>query len=315
MDLYQIRYFLAVCDTHNFTRAAERCHVTQPSLTRAIQNLELELRGQLFIRSCTGTVLTPLGDAIRQELTQAQKYVHAARVTAEGWTKGTKAVLRVGVSNATNPTGVAQFLGTFQQRHEGIALTVCGATADDLRSRLRRSDIDAALIANPTGFSPGPRSRFLYEEPLVVMVPISHRLSAFDEVPIGELAGERILINVESDLQDAIHSALRSAEVCVRIACQTSCDTWLAGMVSEGAGIAIVPSGSPMPPSIVARPLASPFQSQSVHLALPDNADENPTAQIISRFADQFVYHDPNQHVVPIQENSMNRAVLAADFR
>src|SRR5215475_14701342 len=70
MDVRKIAYFLAVCEELNFTRAARRCNVAQPSLSKAIQRLEKELGGQLFVRSVTGIQLTRLGHAVRPRFEQ-----------------------------------------------------------------------------------------------------------------------------------------------------------------------------------------------------------------------------------------------------
>ena len=78
MEMHQIRYFLAVCETLNFTRAAEQCHVTQPALTRAIQKLEEELGGLLFRRERHLTHLTDLGRLLRPQLEQVWKRTEAA---------------------------------------------------------------------------------------------------------------------------------------------------------------------------------------------------------------------------------------------
>ena len=73
MEMHQIRYFLAVCETLNFTRAAEACNVSQPSLTRAIKGLEDELGGPLFRRERNNTHLTGLGEMMRPHLTQVMQ--------------------------------------------------------------------------------------------------------------------------------------------------------------------------------------------------------------------------------------------------
>ncbi|MGE0725823.1 MAG: LysR family transcriptional regulator, partial [Alphaproteobacteria bacterium] len=79
MELYQIRYFLAVCEALNFTRAAEQCNVTQPALTRAIQRLEEELGGLLFRRERNLTHLTDLGHLVRPQLQLVHAETEAAK--------------------------------------------------------------------------------------------------------------------------------------------------------------------------------------------------------------------------------------------
>src|SRR3569623_790767 len=97
MELHQIRYFLAVDDMLNFTRAAERCNVTQPALTRAIQKLEDELGGQLLRRERGLTHLTDLGQMMVPHLEQVLAGSEAARSTARGLLKLEQAALRLGV--------------------------------------------------------------------------------------------------------------------------------------------------------------------------------------------------------------------------
>ena len=97
MEMHQIRYFLAVCETLNFTRAAENCNVTQPALTRAIQKLEEELGGLLFRRERHLTHLTDLGRLMRPQLEQIWQQTEAAKTTAKSFLKLEDAALNVGL--------------------------------------------------------------------------------------------------------------------------------------------------------------------------------------------------------------------------
>ena len=87
MELHQIRYFLALCDTLNFTRAAEQCNVTQPALSRAIRSLEQEVGGLLFRRERGLTHLTDLGRLVRPRLEQAMREMEAAKESAKSFLK------------------------------------------------------------------------------------------------------------------------------------------------------------------------------------------------------------------------------------
>jgi DNA-binding transcriptional LysR family regulator len=82
METNQVRYFLALCEEQNFTRAAERCGVSQPSVSNAIKRLEEELGGDLFHRTKNGAKLSPLGVAIRPYLDQMNECAEGARRTA-----------------------------------------------------------------------------------------------------------------------------------------------------------------------------------------------------------------------------------------
>ena len=84
MEMHQVRYFLAICKELNFTRAAKRCKVAQPSLSAAIQRLEIELGGQLFIRAPAGVHLTRLGRAVQPHLEQISMHAERARKVSRG---------------------------------------------------------------------------------------------------------------------------------------------------------------------------------------------------------------------------------------
>ena len=101
MEMHEVRYFLAVCDTLNFTRAAERCNVSQPSLTRAIQKLEGELGGLLFRRERAATHLTDLGQLVRPQLQQIARDANSVKSTAKSFLKMQDAPLSLGIMAAT----------------------------------------------------------------------------------------------------------------------------------------------------------------------------------------------------------------------
>ncbi len=97
MEMHQVRYFLALCETLNFTRAAEICNVAQPSLTRAIKKLEDELGGELFRRERNQTHMTDLGRLMKPHLEQVYGSSEAARVEAKEFRKLEKAPLKLGI--------------------------------------------------------------------------------------------------------------------------------------------------------------------------------------------------------------------------
>src|ERR1041385_8015381 len=98
--MHQVRYFLAVCRTLNFTKAAEECNVAQPSLTRAIQKLEEEFGGLLFHRERANTHLTELGRAMMPHLERTFEAAQTAKELATGFKKGEIAHLRLGGPNS-----------------------------------------------------------------------------------------------------------------------------------------------------------------------------------------------------------------------
>src|SRR3954451_16453385 len=122
MDVHHIRYFLAVCDTLNFTRAAEACNVTQPALSRAIQQLEEEVGGLLFRRERNLTSLTDLGQLMRPRLEEVIKELSHVRREAKQFLTLESAQLTAGIMCTVGPTRFTGLLADFRMRYPGITL-------------------------------------------------------------------------------------------------------------------------------------------------------------------------------------------------
>src|SRR6185295_5706118 len=120
MELHQIRYFLALCEELNFTRAAERCTVAQSSLTRAIKALETELGGPLFHRERANTHLSKLGQKVKPFLEQAYSHVESARRHAQDFVRLQDASLRLGLMCTITPTHLLELLAAMRTRHPGV---------------------------------------------------------------------------------------------------------------------------------------------------------------------------------------------------
>jgi len=114
MEMHQVRYFLALAGTRNFTKAAERCHVTQPSLTRAIKMLEEELGGPLLHRDRRNTHLTDLGQVMLPQLERMWTSLKTAKTTAASLLSLKDAPLKLGLMCTIGPLRFAGFLSRFR---------------------------------------------------------------------------------------------------------------------------------------------------------------------------------------------------------
>ena len=156
MELHEIRYFLAVCQTLNFTRAAEQCNVSQPALTRAIQKMEAELGGLLFSRERNNTHYTELGRLMQPHLEE----VMARNAVGEGLyglalpQAGGSAHLRLGVMCTIGPVRFASASSTASRAdHRGIEMTLTEAVPSRLAEELLGGDLDIVVMAQPNGAS------------------------------------------------------------------------------------------------------------------------------------------------------------------
>ena len=146
MELHQVRYFLAVCETMNFTRAAARCHVSQPSLTRAIKVLEVELGGPLFNRERGNTHLTELGRAVQPHLREVAAQTLAARGSAAALLTLEDARLPLGVGFGFALDHVLPGLRAFAATYPEVAVELREADAPALHAAMRQGEIDVAFL-------------------------------------------------------------------------------------------------------------------------------------------------------------------------
>src|SRR5688500_6615159 len=149
MEMQQVRYFVALADTLNFTRAAEKCNVSQPALTRAIQQLEHELGGPLFHRERGNTHLSELGRRMFPYLQNVEEQARAAREQARAVKKLEKATLTIGTRCTIGPQLVSDLMIRFQAAHPEGEVRVIDAGAPQMIEMLEKGELEVAVVGVP----------------------------------------------------------------------------------------------------------------------------------------------------------------------
>lgn len=267
MELHEIRYFLAMCDALNFTRAAERCHVTQPALTRAIQKLEAEFGGLLFSRERSRVRLTELGRLVQPNLEDALSRTLAAKTEAGRFLRLESADLRIGVMCTIGPLRFATCLTRFRAEQPGVAVTLTEGVPERLTEALISGACDVALMAQPEPFDDQLRVEPLYEERFVVACDGTHRFAARNGIPMAELDGETYLERINCEFDGPLSSALESVGAQVVTGYRSEREDWIQTMVAGGLGICLAPEFSLTHPGVLARPVFAPEVRRQVSMA------------------------------------------------
>jgi DNA-binding transcriptional LysR family regulator len=189
MELHQIRYFLAVCETLHFTRASTRCHVSQPSLTRAIKLLEQELGGPLFNRERGNTHLTELGASVAPHLRASLEQAVAARSRAAALLGLRSARLTLGVAAGVAPCHLQPLLGAYAAAHPEVELALLDGPRGVLHAALRHGDIDVAFLDGRPHDIDDLHYHEIGRERMQLLLPAGRPLAEHDPVPARELAG------------------------------------------------------------------------------------------------------------------------------
>jgi len=193
MTITQLKYVLVVAEYKNFTKAAEKTFVTQPTLSMQIQKLEEELDILIFDRSTKPLKLTAIGEKI---IAQARKIVAEAERMQDvvdqekGFVGGE---FKLGIIPTIMPTLLPMFLKTFAKRHPKVQLKIEELNTEDIIKKLSEGHLDAAIAATPlqTDFI---KERVIYFEPFVGYITENHRLFNTKELTIEDLDLDDILL-------------------------------------------------------------------------------------------------------------------------
>ena len=199
--MHQVRYFLAVADELNFTRAAEKCNVSQPSLSRAIKMLEFEFGGELFRREHSRMHLSDLGQMIRPHLETLYQAAAKAKLASNDFTQMKKIPpLKLGIMSTISPDEIVDLIAPLEKQQKGLELRLCDASARELHDRLLDGDLEVVIYALPgKKLDDHTHVMSLFKERMVIAVNRKHRLANQAGFPVKEMDGERYIHRVNCE--------------------------------------------------------------------------------------------------------------------
>lgn len=239
IDQYLLRYFLAVAETGNFSRAARSVAVTQPTLSAGIAKLERELGARLFDRDRQRVALTPAGSRFLIRARRiAAEYEHALVELAE---PAEPSLLRVGVLNTIPTPLIGRALAEHHAR-SGEALELLDGSERDLTERLERGRIDAALtVVRP--HHARYRPEVLSRERYMMVLPPDHPLAGEREVLAEQLAQDRMALRRHCEALPEINRFFTQRGVRPRFVLKTTSDERVLSVIRSGAGVGMMPEG------------------------------------------------------------------------
>jgi LysR family hydrogen peroxide-inducible transcriptional activator len=241
MELHQLRYFVAVARTGNFSRAAERCHVSQPSLSQQILKLERRLGQPLLSRLGRRAVLT---DAGRMLLDRATSILAAVDDTERRLMAGDPVHggrLAIGAIPTVAPYLLPPVLESFVGRYPQAELIVREDVTTHLVSAVVDGELDLAIIALPVS-DEHLHADPLFAEPLLLAVPPGHALARRPRVTVADLAGERfILLGEMHCLGEQVLNFCRAHECQPQIVCRSAQIATIQSLIALGQGVSILP--------------------------------------------------------------------------
>lgn len=277
MEMHQIRYFLAVERDRNFSRAAESCNITQPALTRAIQKLEEEIGGKLFLRRPGNIELTELGRALLPRLEHAFNEIADARSFALDLTRERKQRLRLGVMCTIGPERLMSLVKPVISAIGDLQLHLTESKGTEVVTDLLNDEIDVAVVGLPS-YPDSLEAYPLYNEQYAVAVPAAHRLAAANAVELRELNGENYIERLNCEFDDHFDFAHGEWPIEMNVRCRSEREDWVQAMITSGVGIAILPQSFPVLPGISTAQLIAPEIARTISIVTVRDRPLPPTA-------------------------------------
>lgn len=241
MELHQLRYMVAVAKTGNFSRAAEQCHVAQPSLSQQIQKLESELNQRLFLRLKQGVKLTPAGEAFLPRAARILAEVDAAQREASDECALTRGSISIGALPTIAPYLLPMVIAKFTRKFPGVQVVVQEDTTARLLKLAMNCDIDLAVVSLPiteTGFE----IVTLFTEELLLALPAKHPLAKKRSVQMDDLENERFILMKEGHcLGDQVTGFCNRRDFHPNVSCQSTQLETVQALVATGLGVSLIP--------------------------------------------------------------------------
>ena len=244
MEMHQVRYFLATVSELNFTKAAEKSNVTQPSLTRAIKQLEEELGGDLFRRERPQAQLTELGQRMYPHLKRCYESALEARSLASAIKSGEVGTLRLVLSETINLGPLTRHLAELNRLFNRLEIKLLRGTAPEIVKLLKSGEAELAIAAD-LGEGWERLDRWpLFSEEFGLMFSAKHRFASRSAIDVDELRQERWLRRTYCELAEKAAALIRSHSLDVDRGHELSSERDLIALIESDLGVAFAPRSS-----------------------------------------------------------------------
>ncbi|AUW58969.1 LysR family transcriptional regulator [Sphingobium sp. SCG-1] len=245
MDLRQLRYFIAVAETRNFHRAAERMNVSQPPITVAIRRLESELGQTLFLREPRGVTLTPAGQAALPYAREAIIAADQLKGVVRDGASGLRGRLRLGIIGSATHDLLPRVVPNFCKAFPNVQLELEEMTSVDIVQALGNQLIDVGFIRLPVIDTASVQINIIERDELVIVLPATDPLAGRKRMALAQLADRPfVLFNAISILNAITHIACQRAGFSPHIQQHATQVHTVLSLVEAGLGVALIPGRS-----------------------------------------------------------------------
>jgi LysR family hydrogen peroxide-inducible transcriptional activator len=269
VEIHQLRYFVAVAEEGSFSRAADREHVAQPSLSQQIQKLEADIGHRLFDRLSRTVVVTEAGKCLLEYARKILIEIAEARRCLDDLQQDVSGRLSIGAILTMAPYVLPKLIGKFQARYPKVVLEILEDTTEHLALRLEDGTLDLAIMSTCQQ-SPVLKPQLLGKEALLALLPEQHHLAKKKKIGWSDLKSEKFLLLHEVHCLSAqVCQLLASHNLRPELALRGAQLSTIAHMVATGTGVSVVPEmmvEHQLPSGCVALPFTPPGPTREINL-------------------------------------------------
>lgn len=292
LEVRQIRYFMEVAKREHVTEAANALHVAQSSVSRQLFQLESELGVDLFIRSGRRVKLTPIGKILLERVEQIMHMIGEAEREVKEYLEPERGVVRVAFPISLAAHVLPTAIYAFRKRYPQAKFQMKQALYRDLIDGVASGEFNLALIAPLPVEEPHLKSKLLFTENIVALLPIHHKLADRSGISLRELQSESFVTLPKGTIfRDIVLKACGEIGFAPHIAFEGDDIDALKGLVSAGLGIALMPEVTlvdNIPHATVKIPLTDPPVTRSIGVISPTQRKLLPTEQLFYQFLVEF---------------------------
>jgi DNA-binding transcriptional LysR family regulator len=283
MEMHQVRYFLGVARTLNFTRAAEECNVSQPSLTRAIRQLEEELGGDLLLRERPHAQLTDLGRRMEPLLRQCYDSALGARSLASSIKSGEIGSLRIALSATIDTTLLMPHIVELRKHFARLEVKLLRGSTAQIAEVMKAGKAELAVASSLDNTWDRLDAWPLFTESFILVANDRHQFTGRVPIQLSDLLDETLLIGTYCENWESLADLLRKANLDVDRAHELPSERDLAVFLQHDLGIAFVPHSTFFAESVMRAPVAGLDLRRTVSLYGVAGRQRTPIANIIMK--------------------------------
>ena len=295
MNLRALEYLVALADLRHFSKAAESCHVSQPTLSTQIRKLEEELGVQLVERSPRQVMLTPVGEDVADRARMVMGEIQAIRTLSQRSREPGTGSLRLGIFPTLAPYLLPHVIPGIREQYPRLTLHLYEEKTEDILSMLAQGKLDAGLLALPV-----PDDRFrvrvLFDEAFVLATPGKHPLGKRRVIEMSDLKGQELLLLEDGHcLRDQALEVCQLAGAAEKLDFHASSMETLRQMVAANTGITLMPTLAIKPPvahtdNLVTVPFRDPAPKRTIAMVWRRTSALN---DFLEEIASAFAAVDP----------------------